>query len=100
MSLAAGTIVEVFWRRVKETPERPAVMHKVQGQYRNVIWREHGRVVELVAGGLLNLGIKPDDKIAIMSQSRVQWTWADLGILSCSAVTVPIYPTLAGPEVE
>lgn len=95
-----STIVEVFWRQVKEIPERPAIMHKIAGQYRNIIWREHGRVVELTSGGLLNLGVKPKDKIAIMSQSRAQWTWSDIAILSSHAVTVPIYPTLARPEVE
>ena len=64
-----------------------------------VIWREHGRVVELIAGGLLKL-MQPGDNVAIMSQSRPQWTWADVAILSCGGATVPIYPTLALPEVQ
>ena len=98
--MAKETLVHVFWERVERSPERPAILHKVAGSYRPVIWREHGRVVELVAGGLLHLGIEPGQKIAIMSNSRPHWTWADLATLSAGAVTVPIYPTLAGPEVE
>jgi len=94
------TLVNVFWERVKTNPERPAILHKVAGSYRPVIWREQGRVVELVAAGLLSFGVKAGDKLSILSHSRPQWSWADLAILSCGAVTVPIYPTLGVPEVE
>lgn len=98
--MAHETIVNVFWERVKTNPERPAILHKVAGSYRPVIWREHGRVVELLAGGLINGGLSPGDKVAIMSASRPHWTWADLSILSAAGVTVPIYPTLGVPEVD
>lgn len=94
------TIVSVFWERVRNSPERPAILHKVAGAYRPVIWREHGRVVELVAGGLISYAVARGDKVAILSNSRPQWTWADLAVLSAGAVTVPVYPTLNGPEVE
>jgi long-chain acyl-CoA synthetase len=94
------TIVDVFWERVATMSERPAIMHKVDGKFRPVIWREHGRTVELAAGGLLSLGVKEGEKLAIMSQSRPHWTWADLAGLSTGAVTVPIYPTLASAEAQ
>ncbi len=80
--------------------ERPAILHKVDGKFCPIIWREHGRTVELTAGGLLSLDIKPGEKLAIMSQSRPHWTWSDLASLSVGAVTVPIYPTLAAPEAQ
>lgn len=94
------TIVHVFWDRVKTSPDRPAIMHKVSGAFRPVIWREHGRIVELLAGGLLNLGVQRGDRVAIISNTRPQWTWSDLAILSTGGVTVPIYPTLNPPEIE
>ncbi|HEY9870117.1 MAG TPA: AMP-binding protein, partial [Candidatus Obscuribacterales bacterium] len=98
--MAQETLVHVFWERVQTTPERPAIFHKVAGSFRPVIWREHGRVVELVAGGLLKAAVMPGEKVAILSNSRPQWTWSDMAILSAGAVTVPIYPTLAAPEIE
>lgn len=98
--MAHETIVNVFWERVKTNPERPALLHKIAGSYRPVIWREHGRVVELLAGGLLHLGVESGAKVSIMSATRPHWTWADLSVLSIGAVTVPIYPTLAPPEIE
>lgn len=99
-NLTYKTIVDVFWERVATMSERPAIMHKVDGKFRPVIWREHGRTVELTAGGLLSLSVVPGEKLAIMSQSRPHWTWTDLASLSIGAVTVPIYPTLAAPEAQ
>jgi len=98
--ISKKTIVDIFWQRVKSEPERPAILRKIDGAYNQIIWREHGRIVELIAGGLLNLGVKSGDKVAIMSQTRAEWVWADFGILSCGAVTVPIYPTLAQAEAN
>lgn len=98
--MAQDTIIEAFWRRVKETPERPAIYHKIDGEFKPVIWREHGRIVELLAGGLLKNGVNKGDHVAIMSQSRPHWTWADLATLSIGCATVPIYPTLAAPESQ
>jgi long-chain acyl-CoA synthetase len=94
------TLVDVFWERVQNTPERPAIMHKVGEHFRPVIWREHGRVVELICGGLLNLGLLSGEQVAIMCQTRPEWTWSDLAILSCGAASVPVYPTLASNEVQ
>ena len=44
--------------------------------------------------GLAALGVKPGDRVALMSDSRPEWVVADLAILTAGAVTVPIYPTL------
>ena len=51
-------IVTAFWKRAKTSAEKPAIMRKVKGSYQTVIWREHAKVVELAAGGLLKLGLK------------------------------------------
>lgn len=100
MAANEETIVHIFWDRVKRSPDRPAILHKVSGQYRPVIWREHGRLVELLAGGLLKHGIERGDRVAILSNTRPHWTWADIAILSVGGVTVPVYPTLNAPEID
>ena len=50
--------------------------------------------------GLTGLGIEPGDRVALMSESRPDWTIADLAILTARAVTVPLYPTLAVEQVR
>jgi len=48
--------------------------------------------------GLLELGVKPGDKIAIISNNRTEWSIVDYAILQIGAVTVPIYPTISSDE--
>jgi long-chain acyl-CoA synthetase len=100
LSIPDKSIVDVFWRRVEQNGEKPAILQKVDGAYVPVIWREHGRAVEMAMAGLAQHSVRPGDKVAILSQPCPKWTWADFAILSNGAVTVPIYPTLAVGEVE
>jgi long-chain acyl-CoA synthetase len=100
MVVSAKTIVEAFWSQVRDKAERPAIMHKIKGEYTPVIWREHGLTTELAMAGLARNGITRGAHAAILSHPSPRWTWADMAILSLGGVTVPIYPTLAVPEVE
>jgi len=93
-------IVDTLWRRVSENPERTAIMHKADGKYNNISWSEHGKTIESVSAALIKNGLKPGDKVGILSGNRPHWTWADLAILSAQGVTVPVYPTLGASEVE
>lgn len=94
------TIVDAFWKQVRDKADKPAILHKVKGEYNSVIWREHGLIVDLAMAGLAKNGIEQGSHVAILSQPNPRWTWSDLAALSLKAVTVPIYPTLAVPEVE
>lgn len=94
------TLIHVFWERVAKDPERAAISHKVDGRYQIVSWQESGSIAERVGGALMNLGVEPGDKMAIMSSSCAQWLWSDVGNLSVGGVTVPVYPSLSSPEVE
>jgi long-chain acyl-CoA synthetase len=53
--------------------------------------------VESLGLGLLHLGIRRGDRVALLSENRYEWVVADLAILGLGAVTVPIYATLT-PE--
>ncbi len=48
--------------------------------------------------GLLELGVQPGDRVAILSQTRREWQEADLANLSIGGITVGIYPTLTGAQ--
>jgi long-chain acyl-CoA synthetase len=51
--------------------------------------------------GLLRLGIKKDDKIAVISHNnRTEWNIADIGILQTGAQNVPVYPTISEDDIE
>lgn len=56
--------------------------------------------VKNVALGLAELGIRPGDRIALLSENRPEWSIADLAILSLGAINVPIYTTQAVDQIE
>jgi long-chain acyl-CoA synthetase len=60
-------------------------------------WFDRVRDVSL---GLRALGVRPGDRVAIMSESRPEWLVADLAILAAHAATVPIYPTLSANQAR
>jgi long-chain acyl-CoA synthetase len=53
-----------------------------------------------ISYGLMNLGISPDDKVAIISPNRPEWILADFGIAQIGAVSVPVYPTMGAADTE
>ncbi len=95
------TIIHIFWERVDQSPERPAILMKKNpdAPYQTLSWKESGSIVEQTAAALIELGINAGEKVAISSASSPYWTWSDIAILSSQAVTVPIYPSLNAREM-
>src|SRR3970040_480893 len=56
--------------------------------------------VRSVALGFAALGIKPGDRVALLSENRPEWSISDLAILSLGAINVPIYTTQAVEQVR
>ena len=54
--------------------------------------------VEMLSFGLMNAGILPNDKVAIVSTNCPEWNIADFAIANIGAVSVPIYPTMSPSE--
>ncbi len=66
---------------------------KRQDAYHPINWGELRGEVRKRAKGLLALGVEPGDRVAIMAPNSPQWAYADLGILSVGAISVPVYQT-------
>ena len=101
-TLTERTITDVFWRRVAESPDKAAILHKPQDKVEFVpfTWKEYGETVERLSAALQKNGLEPGDKAAILSPNRPHWSWADIAILSSGAVTIPVYATLSDVEVQ
>ena len=56
--------------------------------------------VRRIAAGLYSLGVRRGDRVALLSESRPEWTLMDAGCLFAGAIDVPIYPTLTPPQVR
>src|SRR5690554_7473525 len=60
----------------------------------SLTYADVGMIVKDLAGGLMSMGLKKQDRAAIMSYNCPQWLWSDLAILNSGGVTVTIYPSL------
>jgi len=94
------TVIYFFWKNVKEKGNRLALMTKEAGRWREIPFREFGDIVTALASSLIDMGIHKGDKVAIISQTRYEWTLSDTSILTLGAATVPIYPTVKEDEVK
>jgi long-chain acyl-CoA synthetase len=73
--------------------KQDALNHKVDGEWTNISAETFVERVRNVALGLATFGIKPGDRIALISENRPEWSIADLAILSLGAINVPVYTT-------
>src|SRR6266516_3273806 len=86
--------------RVAEKCRKPDAIKVKRGEWVNVSTEEFLLRVEELSLALMGLGVKPGDRIAIISENRLEWAIADYAVLSVGAITVPIYSTLSPPQVE
>ena len=78
--------------------ERMAARYKVDGAWRDLTFADaHARVDEL-ALGLVGVGVTPGDRVAILCNTRVEWTLLSLAVSAAGGVVVPVYPTNAPSE--
>ncbi|GGU57021.1 AMP-dependent synthetase/ligase [Lentzea flava] len=93
------TVVTRVKDRAARTPDQIALRAKDFGIWQEVSWAQYWANVELVGDALLSLGLQPGDRVAIHSENRREWLYADLGIVAARGITVGLYPTNPASEV-
>jgi len=78
----------------------PAMKYKKDGRWVDLSLEEFRDTIRCFATGLRVLGLKRGDRVAILSENRPEWTLADFAIVCLGAVSVPVYPTLLGWQIE
>ncbi len=63
-------------------------------------FKEVADICDRVSQGLINLGIKKDDKIALCAPNRPEWNFIDVGCLQIGAILVPLYPTASANDFK
>src|ERR1043166_8835454 len=95
-SSVPGLILAAVLRHNKED----ALNYREDGKWLNIPAASFVERVKSVALGLASLGIRPGDRVALLSENRPEWSIADLAILSLGAINVPIYTTQAVDQIE
>src|SRR5687767_12782880 len=76
------------------------MLYKAAGEYVSISAREFREEVTLAAFALIELGIAPGDRIALLSENRPGWAFADLATQFVGAWSVPIYTSLPEEEIQ
>jgi len=95
---AAITVPQLLRQRAEMHGDKLALREKDYGIWNPYSWNHYYQTARAVALGLLSLGIKPGDRVAIAGENTPEWFYADLGTQMIGAVAVGIYPT--NPWVE
>jgi len=78
-----------------------AFTSKASGKWVTINTQEYINEANKISRGLLKLGIKPNDKVAVISSTnRTEWNICDIGVLQTGAQNVPIYPTISKEDYE
>lgn len=99
-SLTYRSVPDMLRSNATEFSSRPALKYRKQGAFVTLTYAAYYERVLMVARGLGKIGVKPGDRIAILSENRAGWVIADMGILCARAVTVPVYPTNTPEQIE
>ncbi len=93
------TLARMYWNRVEKSAGLPAQMVKRGGQWQSLTWAETSDAVRELALGLLALGRRRGEAVALLSTSRAEWVQSDFAILTAGCVTIPIYPSYTPAHV-
>ena len=101
MAATARTLNELLFGALDRAGSRPVAMRaKRGGEWYQLSYPELSDRIQDLSLGLLELGIKPGDRVAILSENRPEWAIADYACLTAGCTDVPIYPTLPARPVE
>jgi long-chain acyl-CoA synthetase len=98
--VAGDNLPEMFWNGVAKRGDMTLFRQKKYGLWQSLSWREVGEIVHEAGMGLLELGFAVGETTSILGNTRQEWLFSDLAVLSCGGISSGIYPTDAASQVE
>ncbi|RVT41725.1 AMP-dependent synthetase/ligase [Sphingobium algorifonticola] len=87
------SLVALFFTRAREKGEAPFLSRKRDGAWQALSWDTAARQVASLAAALKAQGLRPGDRVMLVSENRPEFCIADLAIMAAGCVTVPTYTT-------
>ena len=95
----AVSVAQMFLDRVTNSPRREALRFPVAARWESLTWEQVARQSFDLAAGLLYLGLRPEERAAIICSTRYEWILADLAIMCSGGATTAIYPSTDASDV-
>ena len=100
MAVVLDTFPAAFRRRCRESANHVALREKRLGIWREHSWADYYARARAFGLGLVALGLKAGDRVAIHSEDRPEWLFSEIGAICVGATSLGIYPTSPAAEVE
>jgi long-chain acyl-CoA synthetase len=98
--VSVENLVQMFRAGVQTYGDGPMLRARRAGAWTWMTWTQVRRQVDDLASGVIDLGVQPGDRVALLCENRPEWVICDLAILTCAATTVGIYLTLTPKQIE
>ncbi|MFJ5935644.1 AMP-dependent synthetase/ligase [Streptomyces sp. NPDC093071] len=99
------SVATLFLERVERTPDAEAYRYPVPAasgsgpdDWKSLSWGQAAERVYAIAAGLVDLGVRSEERVALASSTRVEWILADLGVMCAGAATTTVYPQTNAEE--
>ncbi len=89
----AQSLVGLFLQRADEQGDKPFLTAKIGGTWTPISYAEAARQVCLLSERLIAMGLKPGERVMLVSENRPEWVIADLAIMAAGCITTPAYTT-------
>ncbi|HXD91379.1 MAG TPA: AMP-binding protein, partial [Candidatus Binataceae bacterium] len=100
MSIAATTLAKAFESQALRYGTRAFLSTKADQQWRDYSWADVADRAKRLRTGLIHLGIKTGDRLAILSENSPEWVIVDQAVLGLGAIVVPLYTTSGAEEMR
>ena len=100
MSIELKRLFDLPYFQLEKYPLERSFSSKVNGKWVSISTQQLVDQANEVSRGLLAMGVKPGDKVGLISNNRYEWHIMDIGILQIGAINVPIYPTISAEDYE
>jgi long-chain acyl-CoA synthetase len=93
------TVPKLIAHHVSQIPDQAAYREKEFGIWQSWTWKESGEAINALALGLIKIGLKEGDHLALIGRNRPYFYWAMISAQSAGAVPVPIYQDSVATEM-
>ncbi|WP_153397320.1 AMP-dependent synthetase/ligase [Ornithinicoccus halotolerans] len=88
-----ASVGHLFRDRVAATPQSEAFRYPDGSGWSSLTWAATAERAYALAAGLVDLGVEPEQRVALASSTRLEWVLSDLAVMCAGAATTTIYPT-------
>nr|BFF40931.1 hypothetical protein BACY1_27360 [Tenacibaculum mesophilum] len=89
-------LFDLPYHQLENYPQQHCLVSKENNEWKSISTKKYIEDANIISKSLLNLGVKPGDKIAVItSVNQPKWHLLDIGVMQIGAVNVPLYPTFS-----